>query len=138
MTTVLFAEDDPDLLELGKVWLVGQGYEVIATGTGFTAVQLMAECKPDLLLLDARLPDLKGDAVIEYIRAFSNAPILVVTGAESAAARALEVGANDYLMKPYDPLDLLDRVKALLATRAGVEGAAGLPAPRSADQDSAG
>ena len=121
MTTVLTVDDDPRILRLVKSCLEPAGYQVRAASNGAEAVQFVMEHHPDLLLLDVMMPKLDGFSVCEQVRSFSDMPIIVVTGAgaEDDTVRGFDLGADDYLMKPFSPRELVARVKAVLrrATR---------------------
>ncbi len=130
---VLVADDDPDLRELIGFTLTQAGYLVIKAADGALALRGFAEQAPDLLVLDINMPGLSGFQVCEAIRASSSVPVMMLTvrGEEEDLVRALELGADDYLTKPFSPRTLLARVKALLR-RAGMESSAPLAAGRVA------
>ena len=93
------------------------GYVSVAARTGAQGVQVAREQQPDLILLDLGLPDLGGLRVIGQLREFTDAPILVVSGSTQRRrkADALDAGADDFVDKPFEVADLLERVRALLA-----------------------
>jgi DNA-binding response OmpR family regulator len=128
---VLVADDDGDLRELIAFTLMQAGYLVIKAGDGPAALKGFEEEGPDLVLLDINMPGLSGFQVCETIRARSRAPVMMLTvrGEEEDLVRALGLGADDYLTKPFSPRTLLARVKALLR-RAGMENTAPLAAGR--------
>jgi DNA-binding response OmpR family regulator len=128
---VLVADDDADLRELIAFTLMQAGYLVIKAGDGPAALRRFAEEAPDLVLLDINMPGLSGFQVCETIRAGSRVPVMMLTvrGEEEDLVRALGLGADDYLTKPFSPRTLLARVKALLR-RAGLESTAPLAAGR--------
>ena len=130
---VLVADDDPDLRELIAFTLTQAGYLVVKAADGALAVRGFAEQAPDLVVLDINMPGLSGFQVCEAIRASSSVPVMMLTvrGEEEDLVRALELGADDYLTKPFSPRTLLARVKALLR-RAGMESSAPLAAGRIA------
>ena len=119
---ILVADDDRDLLELVAFTLSQAGYLPLKAGDGTTALRVFAEESPDLLILDINMPGLTGFEVCEQVRKKSRVPVMMLTvrGAEEDLVRALEIGADDYLNKPFSPRTLLARVKALLR-RAGME-----------------
>jgi len=130
---VLIADDDADLRELIAFTLGQAGYLVIKAGDGPTALRRFAEEAADLVLLDINMPGLNGFEVCEAIRKSSRVAVMMLTvrGEEEDLVRALGLGADDYLTKPFSPRTLLARVKALLR-RAGMESTAPLAAGRVA------
>jgi len=128
---VLVADDDADLLELIAFTLTQAGYLVIRAADGPTAVRRFAEESADLVVLDVNMPGLSGFQVCEAIRARSRVPVMMLTvrGEEEDLVRALGLGADDYLTKPFSPRTLLARIKALLR-RAGMESSTPLAAGR--------
>jgi DNA-binding response OmpR family regulator len=130
---VLIADDDADLRELIAFTLAQAGYLVIKAADGPAAVRRFEEESADLVVLDINMPGLSGFQVCEAIRARSRVPVMMLTvrGEEEDLVRALGLGADDYLTKPFSPRTLLARIKALLR-RAGMESAAPLAAGRLA------
>jgi len=128
---VLVADDDADLREVIGFTLSQAGYLVSKASDGALAVRRFAEEAPDLVVLDINMPHLSGFQVCEAIRATSNVPVMMLTvrGEEEDLVRALDLGADDYLTKPFSPRTLLARVKALLR-RAGLESNSPLAAGR--------
>jgi DNA-binding response OmpR family regulator len=128
---VLVADDDADLLELIAFTLTQAGYLVVRAADGPGAVRRFAEESADLVVLDVNMPGLSGFQVCEAIRARSRVPVMMLTvrGEEEDLVRALGLGADDYLTKPFSPRTLLARIKALLR-RAGMESSAPLAAGR--------
>jgi DNA-binding response OmpR family regulator len=115
-TKILVVDDEPRYLRLIEANLVSDGYQVLKATNGQEAVEMVAAQKPDLVLLDIMMPILDGFAACERIREFSNVPIIVVTarGEESARVRGLDLGADDYIVKPFSATELLARVRAVL------------------------
>jgi DNA-binding response OmpR family regulator len=115
-TTILTADDDPQLLRLVTRNLQLEGYEVVAASDGQQALALAEARAPDLLLLDVMMPKLDGFAVTQRVREFSAVPIIIVTarGQEQDKIRGLDLGADDYLTKPFSLEELLARVRAVL------------------------
>lgn len=128
---ILSADDDKDLLALIGFTLSQAGYLVVKAGDGPSAIKAFENEAPDLVLLDINMPGASGFQVCEAIRTRSRTPVMMLTvrGEEEDLVRALELGADDYLTKPFSPRTLLARVKALLR-RAGMENSAPLAAGR--------
>ena len=128
---ILIADDDSDLLGLIGFTLTQAGYLVVKATDGPTALRAHEAEQPDLIVLDINMPGASGFQVCEAVRQKSRVPIMMLTarGEEEDLVRALELGADDYLTKPFSPRTLLARVKALLR-RAGVDTAAPLAAGR--------
>ncbi|MGH8148657.1 MAG: response regulator transcription factor, partial [Steroidobacteraceae bacterium] len=122
---VLVADDDRDLRELIGFALAQAGFLAIKAADGPGAVRLFDAEAPDLAVLDINMPSMSGFEVCQAIRARSGIPIMMLTvrSEEEDLIRALELGADDYLTKPFSPKTLLARLKALLR-RAGMERAA--------------
>jgi DNA-binding response OmpR family regulator len=122
---VLVADDDADLRELIAFTLGQAGYLVIKAHDGVAAVRLFTQESPDLVVLDINMPGLSGFQVCEAIRGRSRVPVMMLTvrGEEEDLVRALGLGADDYLTKPFSPRTLVARIRALLR-RAGMENTA--------------
>lgn len=115
-TRVLIVDDEPRYVKLLRYNLESTGYEVIEASTGMEAVSLVALKKPDMIILDLRLPDLDGYEVCRRIREFSWVPIIMLTarGEERDKVEGLRLGADDYVTKPFSAEELLARVEAVL------------------------
>ena len=126
---ILVADDDRDLRDLVGFTLTQAGYLVIKAPDGAAAIRSVSAEAPDLVILDINMPGASGFQVCESIRRNSRVPIMMLTvrGEEEDLVRALELGADDYLTKPFSPRTLLARAKALLR-RAGTESASVLAA----------
>lgn len=113
---VLIVDDDPAILRTVSANLAARGYDVISAETGEQALREAEEHRPDLVILDLMLAGISGLEVSERLRAESAVPILVLSarGEERAKVRALDLGADDYLTKPFGMDELLARVRALL------------------------
>jgi DNA-binding response OmpR family regulator len=116
MSTILLVEDALDLARVIVRELEAAGYEVLHAGDGVAALQLHASRQPDLVILDWMLPRLDGLEVLRQIRQSSATPVLMLTARDEEADRVigLEVGADDYLTKPFSMRELIARVRALL------------------------
>ena len=125
---ILVVEDDPGILRALKTNLTRHGFEVETAETGGEALDSYSRRPPDLILLDLGLPDIDGTIVIQEVRARANTPIVVlsVRGAEKDKVTALDLGADDYLTKPFGVEELLARVR--VALRHTVGGASGTAA----------
>ncbi len=116
-TTVLVVDDEPKLVRLVREVLTATGYRVFSASKGKQAIELVATEQPDLLLLDIVLADeIDGYEVARRVREFSDLPILMLTAKarESEVLRGFEVGADDYLTKPFSSKELLARVRAVV------------------------
>ncbi len=119
MKRLLIVEDDKDIVELVRYNLEKEGYQVAASGDGLSALALIKKSAPDLVILDLMLPKLPGLEVCREIRrdqTLNRLPILMLTarGDEADRVVGLEMGADDYVTKPFSPRELVARVKALL------------------------
>jgi DNA-binding response OmpR family regulator len=123
---ILVADDDSDLLDLVAYALGQAGYLVVKAADGNAAVERFEAEAPDLVVLDINMPGMSGFDVCSIIRGRSTAPIMMLTarGEEQDLVRAIDLGADDYLTKPFSPRELLARVKALLR-RARIERSTG-------------
>jgi DNA-binding response OmpR family regulator len=113
---VLVVEDEPTLLETLEYNLTRQGYEVYTAADGLTALEVARQQRPDVIVLDVMLPGIDGFEVCRILRREMNVPILMLTAKVDEVDKVvgLEVGADDYLTKPFSMRELLARVKALL------------------------
>ncbi len=116
MTSVLVVDDERAMVGMVAALLGEDGYEVVTAYDGESALRRHAEESPDLVILDRGLPKLSGDEVCRRIRASSSTPILMLTGEKGSdeRARLLDLGADDYLEKPFSKKELSARVRALL------------------------
>lgn len=112
---ILIADDDPQILRALRVTLTARGYEIITAANGTDAVNAAIEHHPDIYMLDLGMPELDGIDVIQGLRGWTQAPILVVSGRTGAADKveALDAGADDYVTKPFSIDELLARIRAL-------------------------
>jgi DNA-binding response OmpR family regulator len=113
---ILLVEDEPKVCELIKAYLVKDGDDVVIAGDGKAAIEQFKLFKPDLILLDLNLPELDGLEVCRIIRKQSNVPIIMLTARDQEVDKVvgLEIGADDYVTKPFSPRELAARVGAVL------------------------
>jgi DNA-binding response OmpR family regulator len=118
---VLIVDDDTRLSAMIADYLSGNGYTVHTAPTGLAGIADLARRAPDAVILDVMLPDIDGLETCRRMRAVSDVPILMLTakGEETDRIVGLELGADDYLPKPFNPRELLARLKAILRRRAG-------------------
>ena len=120
MAKILIAEDERDIRDLVAFTLRFAGHEVVAASNGEEAVQMAPQANPDLILMDVRMPRMTGYEACRAIKSNPNLkdiPVVFLSakGQESEIQTGLEVGAEEYLLKPFAPDQLTDRVKAILA-----------------------
>jgi two-component system response regulator BaeR len=120
-TRILLVEDEPDLAQVLADYLLRDGYEASVEGNGARALERIRREPPDLLLLDLMLPDLDGLSILREVRRTSRLPIILVTARVEEIDRllGLDLGADDYVCKPYSPREVLARVKAVLRRSSG-------------------
>ena len=116
MALILVVDDEPLYQRLLKANLEQEGYEVITAGDGEEALEIISSQHPDLVVLDVMMPKLDGLTTCERIRQFSNMPIIILTarGEEQDRVKGLNLGADDYVVKPFSATELIARVKAVL------------------------
>ncbi len=114
--TILLVDDDPHIIDLAQMYLEQDGYHVTSAADGLVALQLILEEMPRLVVLDLMLPGLDGWEVCRRVRAQSDVPIIMLTARNDDIDKivGLELGADDYLTKPFNPRELTARVKAIL------------------------
>jgi DNA-binding response OmpR family regulator len=115
-TKILIVDDEPRYLRLLEANLRSDGYDVVSAADGLQAVEMFSADPVDLILMDVMMPNLDGFAACQRIRQFSNVPIIILTakGEEQDRVRGLDMGADDYLVKPFSATELLARVRAVL------------------------
>jgi DNA-binding response OmpR family regulator len=114
--TILVVDDERNIVELARLYLEKEGYRVESAGDGGTALDQVRSLKPALLILDLMLPVIDGWEVCRKVRADNDIPILMLTARSDDVDKivGLELGADDYLTKPFNPRELVARVKAIL------------------------
>ena len=118
---VLAVDDEAGILRLVKLELSQQGFRVVTAGSGEEALRVAEEQRPDIVLLDVVMPEMTGLEVMRRLREQSNAPIILVTAkdTDSDKVRGLELGADDYIVKPFSPDELGARIRAVLRRSLG-------------------
>lgn len=113
---ILVVDDDLNICELLRLYLEKEGYSVVIANTGMQAVKAFGEYQPDLMLLDIMLPELDGWQVCREIRKYSDKPIIMISakGETFDKVLGLELGADDYITKPFEAKEVLARIKAVL------------------------
>ncbi len=126
--TILIVDDEQHIIDLAKLYLEQEGYKTASATDGKSALQKILHEKPNLIVLDLMLPELDGWEVCRRVRAESDVPIIMLTARSDDIDRivGLELGADDYLTKPFNPRELVARVRAILRRT-------GRPAPTNAD-----
>ncbi len=116
MVSVLVVDDEPRIVGLVREYLDRAGFAVLEAADGTQALDLFAEHQPDAVVLDLGLPDMDGVDLLRRLRADSSVPILVLTARADELDRVLglELGADDYVVKPFGPRELVARIRALL------------------------
>lgn len=121
MTFVLAVDDDPAILRTLSINLRARGYEVETAGDGRSALQIIDERMPDVVILDLGLPDLDGVTVLKRLRSYAQVPVVVLSARHEAddKVEALDEGADDFVTKPFDIEELLARVRAAIRRSGG-------------------
>ena len=134
-TLIMIVDDDAALGEMLSIVLNSSGFETVTCQDGLRAVEMFPTLHPDLVLLDIMLPGLDGVQVAHRIRQTANTPIIMLTAKSDTTdvVKGLEAGADDYVVKPFEVVELMARINARLRTLgmgASSDGAAGIPALR--------
>ena len=116
MTLLLLVDDEKNIIELERLYLDKEGYEIQVAYDGKSALDKVRSLKPDLIILDLMLPGIDGWEVCRRVRQESDTPIIMLTARDQDVDKivGLEIGADDYLTKPFNPRELVARVKAIL------------------------
>ncbi|MCJ7723107.1 MAG: response regulator transcription factor [Anaerolineales bacterium] len=121
---IMVVDDEERMVRFIRLNLEHDGFIVFDAFNGKQAIQRLRDVNPDLILLDIMMPDLDGFEVLQMIREIGNVPVIMLTakGEEDDRVRGLELGADDYITKPFSPRELVSRVKAVLRRTEGVSG----------------
>ncbi len=113
---ILVVDDEPDLVHAVRLYLEMEGYLVFAASNGYEALEKVREKLPDLVVLDVMMPEMDGFETLERIREAYNVPVIMLTvrGEEADKVRGLQLGADDYVTKPFSQRELLSRIQAVL------------------------
>ncbi len=116
MSKILIVDDDPHIRELARVFLQQEGFDVYEAGDGVEALEKLESIKADMVILDLMMPNMDGWELCRQLRAVYDFPLLMLTakGETSDKIRGFQLGTDDYLVKPFEPMELVMRVKALL------------------------
>ena len=114
--TVLLIDDDENICKVVKLYLEKDGFDILIANDGQAGLDMFATSEPDIVLLDIMMPGLDGIEVIKRIRKDSNVPVIMLTakGDTFDKVLALELGADDYIVKPFEPKELIARIKAVI------------------------
>lgn len=135
--TVLIVEDDRDIVELLSLYLTGSGYDVVTAGNGEEALEQLQQHPADIALVDIMMPRMNGYDFIKALRATDNIPVIIISARTQAADKivGLDAGADGFIAKPFNPLEVTAQIRALLRRRAtdvaDALAAAGRTAPTS-------
>lgn len=123
----IIAEDDSEIVDILDAYMTREGFRTVRAADGKTAIDLHLILKPDLMLLDVTMPRLDGWEVLAEIRRRGDTPVIMITALDKDIDRlqGLRIGADDYIVKPFNPIEVVARAKAVLR-RAGLGNAAGV------------
>ena len=113
---ILIADDEPEIRDLLRLYLENEKYEVVEAVNGIDALRLMDEEKPDLIMLDIMMPQMDGYQVLKHIREDNNVPVIIISAKDEDSEKilGLNLGADDYIAKPFNPLEVIARVNSAL------------------------
>src|ERR671927_1843888 len=116
MTTILIADDEKNIVQLARMYLLAEGFSVESASNGREALEKVRQVRPDLVVLDLMMPELDGWEVTRRLRKESDIPIIMLTarGEDVDKIVGLELGADDYVTKPFNTRELVARIKAVL------------------------
>jgi len=112
--TILLVDDERAIHKVLGIRLRISGYDVISALSGQEALEMVASAKPDIIVLDVIMPGVDGFEVLQKLRSYSQLPVIVFSARSDNAAKALELGANDFLTKPFIPDELVKKIQAIL------------------------
>lgn len=135
MTFILVVDDEPHIVRTLTINLRARDYDVQSAGNGRSALQIIQERTPDVIVLDLGLPDMEGIDVLRRVRERSSTPVIVLSARQESddKIKALDAGADDYVTKPFGMDEFLARVRAAARRKAGESGAEALPTVRTHD-----
>jgi DNA-binding response OmpR family regulator len=121
MYTILLVDDEKRMLDLLELYLSPKGYHCVKCESGLSAIQYLENNEADLVLLDIMMPEMDGWETCRRIREFSNTPIIMVTARDQTSdiVKGLNIGADDYITKPFDESELIARIEAVLRRSVG-------------------
>jgi len=113
--SILVVDDEPRIIKFLKLRLEASGYEVLTAGNGLEALEQLQSEEPELLVLDLVMPDMDGFETLKQVRSMSSIPVIILSARETSIdkIKGLEMGADDYLAKPFSPDELLARIEAI-------------------------
>jgi two-component system KDP operon response regulator KdpE len=114
---VLVVDDQPKVLTFIEIDLKLRGFEVVCAGSGEKALELVNSAKPDIVLLDMVMPGMDGFEVLKELRTFTELPVIAFSASPGNQDPAMHAGANDFMHKPFDPDDMVKRIKTLLKSK---------------------
>src|SRR5262245_5627637 len=131
MPTILVVDDEPKIVQIARDYLEHAGFDVVAAADGEQALAAIDRRRPDLVILDLGLPRLDGLEVTKRVRRTGDLPIVMLTARDDEVDKllGLELGADDYLTKPFSPRELVARVRAVLRRSAAPAGSAAGSSP---------
>lgn len=113
-TSVLVVDDQPKVLRFIEIDLRIRGFDVITTTSGQEALDLVKSAKPDIMLLDIIMPDIDGLRVLKELRTFTDLPVIAFSASHGNCENALQLGANDFIPKPFNADEMASRIKKLV------------------------
>ena len=113
---ILIADDEPEIRDLLRLYLENEKYEVVEAVNGIDVLRLMDDEKPDLIMLDIMMPQMDGYQVLKHIREDNNVPVIMISAKDEDSEKilGLNLGADDYIAKPFNPLEVIARVNSAL------------------------
>jgi DNA-binding response OmpR family regulator len=115
MRCVLVVDDQPKVLKFIEIDLKLRGFEVISTTSGQEAIELVRSAEPDIILLDIIMPEMDGFQVLEELRSFTQLPVIAFSASSGNRDRAMLLGANDFITKPFDSDEVTRKIEAILS-----------------------